>query len=63
MITGLAHVNLTVTPGTLAQAEGFYGQTLGLSPTPVPELQRGRIAWYITITSLNRNCHVEASGF
>lgn len=47
MITGIAHVNLTVTPGTLAQAEEFYGQTLGLTPTPVPELQKGTIIWYI----------------
>lgn len=45
MITGIAHVNLTVTPGTLAHAEEFYAQTLGLTPAPVPELQKWTILW------------------
>ncbi|CAK3952796.1 Hypothetical predicted protein [Lecanosticta acicola] len=46
MITGLHHVNLIVPAGTLAQAEEFYGETLGLTPRPVPELQKGSLAWY-----------------
>jgi 4-hydroxyphenylpyruvate dioxygenase-like putative hemolysin len=45
MITGLAHVNLLVPPGTLDQANEFYGQTLGLQPIPVPQLQKGKLAW------------------
>lgn len=45
MITGIAHVNLTVTPGTLEHAEEFYAKTLGLIPAPVPELQKGTILW------------------
>lgn len=46
MITGLAHVNLTVPEGTLEQAASFYGETLGLKQRPVPALQKGTIAWY-----------------
>ncbi|KAJ5577922.1 uncharacterized protein N7459_006886 [Penicillium hispanicum] len=57
MITGIAHVNLTVTPGTLAQAEEFYGHTLGLTPTAVPELQKGTIAWF-NIGSSGQQIHV-----
>lgn len=45
MITGIAHVNLTVTPGTLEHAEEFYANTLGLTTAPVPELQKGIILW------------------
>lgn len=45
MISGIAHINLTVTPGTLAQAEEFYVKTLGLTSAPVPELQIGTICW------------------
>lgn len=45
MITGLAHINLLVPPGTLDQAYIFYGETLGLTATPVPEAQIGTIAW------------------
>lgn len=48
MITGIAHVNLTVTPGTLEYAEDFYATTLGLISSPVPELQKGTILWYMT---------------
>jgi hypothetical protein len=49
MITGIAHVNLTVPAETLAQAEEFYGGTLQLQSTPVPELQRGTLAWYVIL--------------
>ncbi|KAM3425386.1 hypothetical protein BST61_g7332 [Cercospora zeina] len=46
MITGLAHVNLLVPADTLHHAEEFYGTTLGLTPRPVPQLQKGSLAWY-----------------
>lgn len=45
MISGLAHVNLTVPAGTLDQANAFYGETLGLIARPVPERQKGTLAW------------------
>ncbi|KAK4503598.1 hypothetical protein PRZ48_004513 [Zasmidium cellare] len=46
MISGLAHVNLTVPEGTLSQADAFYGQTLGLTARAVPERQKGTLAWF-----------------
>lgn len=46
-ITGIAHVNITVHPGTLDHADEFYANTLGLHSTPVPELQRGTIKWFV----------------
>lgn len=46
MISGIAHINLTIPQGTLDQAEEFYGTTLGLTSAPVPELQKGTILWY-----------------
>ncbi|EHY56499.1 hypothetical protein HRR83_002416 [Exophiala dermatitidis] len=46
MITGLAHINLTVPEGTLDLANEFYGETLGLTPRPVPSLQKGQLAWF-----------------
>lgn len=46
MLTGIAHVNLTVPRGTLDQAEAFYGKTLGMHRVPVPALQRDSLAWY-----------------
>lgn len=47
MISGIAHINLPIPQGTLAQAEEFYGTTLGLTSSPVPELQKGTILWYL----------------
>lgn len=47
MISGIAHINLTIPQGTLKQAEEFYGATLGLTFAPVPELQKGTILWYV----------------
>lgn len=47
MITGIAHVNLTVPPGTLEQAAEFYGNTLGFTRIAVPVLQKDSLAWYI----------------
>jgi 4-hydroxyphenylpyruvate dioxygenase-like putative hemolysin len=44
-ITGIAHVNLTVPPGTLDQAAEFYGSTLGFTRVPVPVLQKETLAW------------------
>ncbi|CAL5869099.1 uncharacterized protein PFLUO_LOCUS3327 [Penicillium psychrofluorescens] len=51
MITGIAHINLTIPAETLAQAEEFYGGTLQLQSIPVPELQRGTLAWFNIGTS------------
>lgn len=44
-IAGLAHVNILIPPGTLDQANAFYGDTLGLKERPVPQLQKGSLAW------------------
>lgn len=52
MLTGIAHVNLTVPPGTLDDADAFYGKTLGMHRVPVPALQKDTLAWYVP-TSLN----------
>lgn len=46
MITGISHVNLLVPAGTLDQAHEFYVETLGLTAAPVPQLQKGTLAWY-----------------
>jgi catechol 2,3-dioxygenase-like lactoylglutathione lyase family enzyme len=51
MITGLHHVNLVVPPATLELAREFYSDTLGLTPRPVPQLQRDRLAWFDMGTS------------
>jgi hypothetical protein len=51
MITGLAHVNLIIPQGSLPQANAFYGDTLGLTPRPVPQLQKDRLAWFDIGTS------------
>jgi catechol 2,3-dioxygenase-like lactoylglutathione lyase family enzyme len=47
MIIGIAHVNLTVPPGTLEQAAEFYGNTLGFTRVAVPVLQKDTLAWYV----------------
>ncbi|GAB1737289.1 hypothetical protein NU219Hw_g1215t3 [Hortaea werneckii] len=46
MISGLAHVNILVPPGTLEQADQFYGETLGLKPREVPKLQKNSLRWF-----------------
>jgi hypothetical protein len=51
MISGLAHINLTVPPGTLPDAEIFYGTTLGLTSRPVPAHMAGQLAWFDIGTS------------
>ncbi|BDD61525.1 hypothetical protein MPDQ_001548 [Monascus purpureus] len=46
MISGLAHVNLLVSEGTLDQASEFYEGTLNLTSAPVPHLQKGTLLWF-----------------
>jgi len=54
MLTGIAHVNLTVPEGTLNLAEEFYAKTLGMERVPVPVLQKETLAWSVTcIAALN----------
>lgn len=57
MITSLAHVNLTVPPGTLPAAKAFYGDTLGLTPREVPTGSSHRLAWF-DIESSGQQIHV-----
>ena len=51
MITGIAHVNITVPPETLEAANAFYGQTLGLTRRAVPSGAAHRLAWFDIGTS------------
>lgn len=46
LITGLAHINLTVPTGTLDAARAFYGTTLGFAERPVPAAQTHELAWF-----------------
>ena len=46
MISGLAHINLLVPPGTLDKAAVFYGETLGLKPRAVPSHRKHDLAWF-----------------
>ncbi|KAJ5143907.1 uncharacterized protein N7515_002694 [Penicillium bovifimosum] len=57
MISGIAHINLTVPEGTLDQAAEFYGATLGLPSAPVPELQKGTLLWF-DVGSSGQQVHV-----
>jgi len=57
LISGLAHVNLTVPAGTLDLAQAFYGGTLGLKSRPVPSLQRDTLAWF-DIANSGQQIHV-----
>ncbi|GAB7346965.1 hypothetical protein MBLNU459_g2018t1 [Dothideomycetes sp. NU459] len=57
MLTGIAHVNLTVPAGTLDQAEEFYGKTLGMQRVPVPALQKDTLAWF-DITPKGQQVHI-----
>lgn len=47
MLTGIAHINLTVPNGTLNLAEEFYGKTLGMERVVVPALQKDTLAWSV----------------
>jgi hypothetical protein len=49
MFAGLAHVNITVPEGTLDSAYEFYVNTVGLTPSPVPALQKDSLAWYVAV--------------
>lgn len=51
MITGIAHINLLVPPGTLPHATTFYSDTLGLDPRPVPAHRVHDLAWFDIGTS------------
>ncbi|KAH8680212.1 hypothetical protein BGZ61DRAFT_480911 [Ilyonectria robusta] len=57
MIAGIAHVNITVPEGTLDLANEFYASILGLTPRPVPALQKGSLAWF-DIGSSGQQIHV-----
>ncbi|KAI1850666.1 hypothetical protein JX265_004377 [Neoarthrinium moseri] len=46
LISGIAHVNLSIPVGTLDHAKFFYGQTLGLTPRAVPVAQVDSLAWF-----------------
>ncbi|KAK5091535.1 hypothetical protein LTR05_001720 [Lithohypha guttulata] len=60
MITAISHINLIVPPNTLPHALSFYGTTLGLTPRPVPHLEKDRLAWF-DIGSSGQQVHI-ASG-
>ncbi|KAN0098178.1 Glyoxalase/Bleomycin resistance protein/Dihydroxybiphenyl dioxygenase [Hyaloscypha variabilis] len=60
MITGIAHVNLTVPPGTLEQAAEFYGNTLGFTRVAVPVLQKDSLAWF-DITPKGQQIHISSN--
>ncbi|KAJ6051853.1 uncharacterized protein N7446_006490 [Penicillium canescens] len=57
MISGIAHVNITIPKDTLHHAQEFYGTTLGLISAPVPELQKGTILWF-NLGSSGQQIHV-----
>jgi hypothetical protein len=51
LITGLAHVNITIPTGTLPLAKHFYSNILGLTSVPVPQAQTADLAWFNIGTS------------
>jgi catechol 2,3-dioxygenase-like lactoylglutathione lyase family enzyme len=57
MISGIHHINLTVPPSTLSLAHTFYATTLGLTPIPVPHLQRDTLLWF-GIGSSGQQVHI-----
>ncbi|KAH8593916.1 hypothetical protein B0O99DRAFT_514842 [Bisporella sp. PMI_857] len=59
MITGIAHVNLTVPPGTLEHAAAFYATTLGFTRIAVPVLQKDELAWF-DITPAGQQVHISS---
>ncbi|QSZ37025.1 hypothetical protein DSL72_009117 [Monilinia vaccinii-corymbosi] len=60
LITGIAHVNLTVLPGTLPLAKKFYDEVLGFTSVPVPALQKDHLAWF-DITPGGQQIHISDS--
>jgi hypothetical protein len=59
MITGIAHVNLVVPPGTLDFAREFYCGTLGFQSATPPAILRDVLAWYAGICLMLRNISYE----
>jgi len=56
-ITGIAHVNLTVPPGTLEAAAAFYEGTLGFTRIKVPVLQKDTLAWFVLLCFTSDSLH------
>ncbi|KAK8049402.1 glyoxalase family protein [Apiospora phragmitis] len=61
LITGIAHINLSIPPGTLAHAKSFYGETLGLVPRAVPAAQTETLAWFDVGTATGQQVHVSTA--
>jgi len=61
LISGIAHVNLTIPPGTLDQAAAFYADTLGFTQVAVPVLQKDSLAWF-DITPHGQQMHISTNG-
>ncbi|KIM99341.1 hypothetical protein OIDMADRAFT_20018 [Oidiodendron maius Zn] len=57
MITGIAHVNLVVPPGTLDHAKDFYGVTLGFHLVSPPAIMQDVLAWF-DITPKGQQIHI-----
>jgi catechol 2,3-dioxygenase-like lactoylglutathione lyase family enzyme len=57
LILSIAHVNLSVPPGTLDQAKTFYTSTLGFTARPVPPAQVESVAWF-DIASSGQQIHI-----
>lgn len=53
MLTGIAHINLTVPTNSLDEAEEFYSKTLGMQRVPVPVLQKVRFTTVFDIQFLD----------
>jgi len=61
MLTGIAHINLTVPPGTLSAAAAFYSSTLGMTRVPVPAAQKDTLAWF-NIADSGQQVHISSAG-
>ncbi|KAK8056438.1 hypothetical protein PG993_001665 [Apiospora rasikravindrae] len=61
LITGIAHINLSIPPGTLAHAKSFYGETLGLTPRAVPAAQTETLAWFDVGTATGQQVHISTA--
>lgn len=61
LITGLAHVNLTVPAGTLDAVRAFYGDTLGLAERTVPAAQAHELVWFDVDVARTQQVHVAVS--
>lgn len=56
MITGIAHVNLVVPPGTLDHAKDFYGGTLGFHSVTPPAIMQDVLAWWVNMRLIPIHC-------